>query len=410
MSSGQAQYELFSFFKEFYEKRLVNLSVKCPLREVRELAQKFLEKHGIVYQLEEVSETSFILPRSLVTSLSAQSKDSLEEDALLLKQVYKELFLSFARVPNLFRVLGVLPTYLEKQYLRVSEVLLGDGPLSAEFRFYVAFIGSAADKCVYLMQLFQEQVRMFGHSNIPEKLRHLATASLKLAHRPWEFDQKDVEVLLSHWQISELFHALVVLSVSHCLASVCLGLGVSCEYDLFDTNYSLTIEDSNLFEFLAEEKLPYLDYDISKHPRPVRPSDFNWKDSGFYLLEKVLPKIAESLRVTIGFSYNSTFESFGEEGVNTAPLRRAVWMYTQRVLGLEYDDYDYREVNEQLSRNTKNYLKTVVCYPKKVTKELLNSIDMDLDFPDIVQMVLLVSESKLESELIYLTHCLSSFI
>lgn len=106
-----------------------------------------------------------------------------------------------------------------------------------------------------------------------------------------------------------------------------------------------------------------------------------------------------------------TFESMGgEEGINTANLRRAIWMYTQRVYGLEYDDYDYVKVNEQIKRQTKNYIKEVACAPHRVNKRHIDLLDMKMTSEDIIHLNFLVCEARLETELIYTTNAIQAFI
>ena len=49
-----------------------------------------------------------------------------------------------------------------------------------------------------------------------------------------------------------------------------------------------------------------------------------------------------------------TYESLaGEDDIDTAPYRAAVWYYAQSMLGVRNDDYDYREVNVLLDVSTK---------------------------------------------------------
>ena len=43
------------------------------------------------------------------------------------------------------------------------------------------------------------------------------------------------------------------------------------------------------------------------------------------------------------------------------------------MFGIRHDDYDYREVNELLGHNLKSYVKTVTCYPERVTRKEYDS-------------------------------------
>ena len=50
-------------------------------------------------------------------------------------------------------------------------------------------------------------------------------------------------------------------------------------------------------------------------------------------------------------------------------FRRAVWNYIHCMYGIRHDDYNYGEVNQMLERNLKAYIKTVTCYPERLTKK-----------------------------------------
>lgn len=55
--------------------------------------------------------------------------------------------------------------------------------------------------------------------------------------------------------------------------------------------------------------------------------------------------------------------------VDTSMFRRAIWNYIQCMFGIRHDDYDYHEVNELLDRNFKSYIKTLCCFPHRISKK-----------------------------------------
>lgn len=55
--------------------------------------------------------------------------------------------------------------------------------------------------------------------------------------------------------------------------------------------------------------------------------------------------------------------------VDTSAFRRAIWYYIHCLYGIMHDDYDYGQVNQLLERNLKAYIKTVTCYPERLTKK-----------------------------------------
>ena len=54
--------------------------------------------------------------------------------------------------------------------------------------------------------------------------------------------------------------------------------------------------------------------------------------------------------------------------VDTTSFRRAIWNYIHSMFGIRHDDYDYNEVNQLMERSLKAYIKTVTCFPERVTK------------------------------------------
>lgn len=290
---------------------------------------------------------------------------------------------------------------------------------------------------------------------LPVKLKMLGHANLMLAHRPWEFGLNEIERLLTHWHLNELIEALVILSFEHALSSFVMGLGVAEEYDLpLNKNHSNSLSSPSLsarleklniieklrnyeetmncvldefftteepkvyeetspdsfFEKKAGGYLPYINYDITEFSRPVHPSDFNWRDQGYHILEKLSQRIAEKLWDTLSYTYSMTYNTLGEEDeVSTEPLRRAIWMYTQRVYGLDYDDYDYKEVNLLLPINTKQYLKKIACVPHTVTQDDYSNVDLEVSHDEHIHINLLVFGARLEAELIYILHAIHQF-
>lgn len=71
-----------------------------------------------------------------------------------------------------------------------------------------------------------------------------------------------------------------------------------------------------------------------------------------------------------GTNYANLFDRMGEViDVDTSAFRRAIWYYIHCLYGIMHDDYDYGQVNQLLERNLKQYIKTVTCYPERLTKK-----------------------------------------
>ena len=72
---------------------------------------------------------------------------------------------------------------------------------------------------------------------------------------------------------------------------------------------------------------------------------------------------------------NLLFYRLGDKmNVDTSMFRRAVWNYIHCMYGIRHDDYNYAEVNSMLERSLKAYIKTVTCYPERLTKKDYDSV------------------------------------
>ena len=71
--------------------------------------------------------------------------------------------------------------------------------------------------------------------------------------------------------------------------------------------------------------------------------------------------------------------------VDTTMFRRAVWNYIHCMYGIRHDDYNYGEVNQMLERNLKSYIKTVTCYPERLTKKDYDNVMREFKHSEKVQ-------------------------
>jgi hypothetical protein len=362
----------------------------------------------------------------LVSTLTAEQQGKIS----LLKE---SIFLTIGRVPNYEALLTGRPDYLDLHNELLTELFAHEGALTGKVKYYLAFMAAAAHQCEYLMSLEKELCWLSGgnsewfeaaHQSIPEKIQAIGPINAKLAHRPWDLSTEDLRTVLSNWTMSELAEALVVLCLFHSLSSLVLGLGVAQEYDLPGPRRrksSITTIRDNLhkaevvsqllqetaaldesveedeagdyFEQMSGGSVHYSNY--SGAGARLYPSDFNWRDHGYALLERLLPAVAPRLSASLDFAYHKAMSS---------TRQRAIWVYTQRLYGLEYDDYNYRDVNTELAKPTKAFLKKVACSPHEVVAEDWSQVPLSTE--EKVTLVLLVCEARREGELLYALHAL----
>merc|ERR1711959_337219 len=97
--------------------------------------------------------------------------------------------------------------------------------------------------------------------------------------------------------------------------------------------------------------------------------------------------------------------------VNTKPVRRAIVVFTHRQYGIYHDDFDYSRLNNFLPMIHKVYLKKLVCYPERLTKnDYLRIRNYDgFSFADMAHYALIVMEGRRIGELHYLINAVNEF-
>lgn len=71
-------------------------------------------------------------------------------------------------------------------------------------------------------------------------------------------------------------------------------------------------------------------------------------------------------------------------------------MYSFRNLsGIRHDDYDYAEVNLMLNRPMKTFIKTLCCYPERVTDSLRASVMVDFKLSEKVFTIFIAIKNRL---------------
>ncbi|KAH8272814.1 hypothetical protein KR018_000557, partial [Drosophila ironensis] len=121
-------------------------------------------------------------------------------------------------------------------------IMKGDGPLPNDYRYYLAIIAAARHQCPYLVKRYEKEfLNQGGDSSwlggldfIPAKLRAIYDINKILAHRPWLLRKEHIERLTkgkNSWSLSEVVHAMVLLSHFHSLSSFVFSCGLTQKLD-----------------------------------------------------------------------------------------------------------------------------------------------------------------------------------
>lgn len=407
------------------------------------------------------------------------------------QMLFIDAFIQNNRLDNVTQMMGYHPHYLDC-FLRTQQYLLrGDGPLPYHYRHYIAIMAAGRHQCSYLVNLHtQEFILAGGDINwlngvqyIPQKLGDLYEINKILAHRPWLITKDHIAKLTKgkdNWSVSELVHALILLSHFHALSSFVYGCGITPEVDheggytynsgksspstsktsskhsspsssysesggdlgidvLMERMKRLT-ESEEMMEMTSEELLQqfenvenqsaeiatsaniptpkkdvlkfviepdFMYQDFAKRESSddipsFRAQEYSWEDHGFSMANRYYSEIGTLLDDKFTCAYNLTYYTLGDKmNVDTTMFRRAVWNYIHCMYGIRHDDYNYAEVNQMLERNLKAYIKTVTCYPERLTKKDYDSVMREFKHSEKVHVNLMLLEARLQGELLY---------
>ena len=137
-------------------------------------------------------------------------------------------------------IISCHPNYKEPFVRAHNFILRGDGPLSYPTRQYIAIMASARHRCSYLVNVSRDEFLasggdpqwLQGLDHIPQKLRDLNQINKLLAHQPWLLSKQHIEKLTKgtdSWSLSELVHAIVILSHFHALSSFVFGCSIGAD-------------------------------------------------------------------------------------------------------------------------------------------------------------------------------------
>lgn len=150
----------------------------------------------------------------------------------------------------------------------------------------------------------------------------------------------------------------------------------------------------------------YVDFHRRGEKSPVptlKSQDCSWEEHGFSLVSELYNEVGDILDNKFKTAYNLTYYTCGHKThVDTFPFRRAVWNYLHCLYGIRHDDYDYSQINQLLERKLKMFLKTVSCYPERLTGgEATTTIMKGFQQSEKVHVMVLVLEARLQAELLH---------
>lgn len=95
----------------------------------------------------------------------------------------------------------------------------------------------------------------------------------------------------------------------------------------------------------------------------------------------------------------------GDEVINTFHFRNALKCYAELILGIYNEDFKYGNMNKLLKISNKIFIKNVVCYPSKITKDDLIMLRHTFSYQEIYHLIMIVLFHKSRSQLTFISKC-----
>ena len=175
-----------------------------------------------------------------------------------------------------------------------------------------------------------------------------------------------------------------------------------------------TPQSSQPAHFSEELAFQYVDF-VKRPQAQAHPTfkihDYSWEDEGYSVVSQLYGEFSDLLDKKFSDARSLTYLTCGPySGVDTRPFRTALWVYIQSLFGIRHDDYDYHQINQLLERPLKELVKTLTCFPHRTSDALRRGVLTQLLLSERVHVVLLISEARQQSELLYFLRALTRLL
>lgn len=140
--------------------------------------------------------------------------------------------------------------------------------------------------------------------------------------------------------------------------------------------------------------------------------EFNWSDQGYYILQNLKPEIVDLFNLELEEIMSLTSKTIGggDKNIDTFHFRNAIKCYTELILGIYNEDFNYSKMNIVLRISSKAFIKNIVCYPGRIHKDDLINLRSTYSFEEIFHLILLTSFLKSRTQLTYVSKCYDEII
>ncbi|CAL8097243.1 unnamed protein product [Calicophoron daubneyi] len=246
---------------------LVRISYTGPCSDIRSAARDILvdlkTKKGFRIPYVQPQSPSYFISAKKMEHMKCITEEPTEDERFYTTYaLFREYWFQWGRLENYISIMGYHPEYLECYMKMQVHLFYADLPLPYPDRYYLAVMAAAEQRCIYLVLIFARRFIASGGDPIwlqgldqgPSKWRQLARLNSILAHQPWNVTPDhiynlthggDVGTPKETLSLSELMHAIAIMTHVHALASFVFGCGVRPEIDYLEVFSSMTDNPTN---------------------------------------------------------------------------------------------------------------------------------------------------------------------
>lgn len=343
------------------------------------------------------------------------------------------------------------PSYCDIFQETHSTLLSGNGPLPEASRHFIARMACKAAGCDSLTKMEEQCFLKTGGSAtwlediscVPSKLRRLESLCVLMTKSSSFINCKHIKKLTEgedSWTLAEIVQALVIIVHFHGLSSFPIGTKInqpttndnsvkqakskqklrkiSENFDFSDDNNTegatklnekelkrkRSFSEGEVLNKITKQVLSKNICDLNVHEtksmgvsNSIRIQDYCWDDQGFSVLSTFYSDIAVLLDDKFRAARKLSPKNDQPDNQNEK-FRTAVWNFVQCIFGVQHDDYNYKEINEALDENLKDFIKLCCNNCSTSINEVLLG---EVKNSKRAFVSILVMEARLQSELLY---------
>src|SRR6516162_11335068 len=167
-----------------------------------------------------------------------------QQAELELKTYYEQVRRTFGFMPNYFLTQGRIPELVDAQ-LRIREVIMKDGALSAAIKGQIALVVSGINTSSYCVAIHLELLRPlgiekplgrilatdYGRAPVGDAVQALFRFADKLTRKESDICQADIDaVFAAGWDQAALFETVLVVSLMNFANRFAMGCGLMADF------------------------------------------------------------------------------------------------------------------------------------------------------------------------------------